>query len=377
MDAVEFLLGVDTDNRQTYIITDPPYGNVDSPNWEGPVKDPVLSPEYMQSFSDACFQKARGTFLFCGLYQSQVWAKVLSKSGYEYVRTGVWIKPNAFWTPTPYTGGALEGFVYASKTRSDGTHSRIPAYVCSYAGHHKPGEEKHPFRKPVPLVRQIIRDLSIHDKIIIDPFAGGGSIGVSALLENNINFSNDLDGHVINNLEWRLSNYEMWASSQPKRGIVVAGPRKPRKTHKPRAAEPVADVEKHLDDQLAENAEASGDDDKKPPKPRKTRPLNKEQKKQLLSALLIHTAKKKSGKGMTEREFLTILLGPDYNKKVLKGQKRQLGTLGRMYPLKKLWAECNFIQETLKIRGQPIHIPKANAKEKKQTEYLDILDQLD
>ena len=358
IDAVEFLASIDAQHDENYIITDPPYGNIESPHYEGPVKDPVLSPEYIKNLSSACYQKAKGTFLFCSLNQNEQWANALRKAGYEYVRVGVWVKPNAYWTPTPYTGGALEGFVYACKDRKGGTHSRIPAYVCSYGGHLKDGEEKHPFRKPVPLVRQVIRDLGIRGKNIIDPFAGGGSIGVASLLEGNNSFSNDLDLHVISNLQWRLNNFELWETSQPKRGIVLVPTRKPRKTHKPRKVQPEGQ---------------SSTEKKAPPKKRRTRPLSTDNKRAILMAMLEHTKRKADGGGMTEREFLETLLGSNFDKRMKKGEKKERGTLKRAYPVDKLWDECRFIKTTAAKAGKVIFFPKDTAKQKRERELLDIL----
>ena len=367
IDAVEFMASINTQQDENYVITDPPYGNVDSPHYEGRVKDPVLSPEYIEKFSSACFQKATGTFLFCSLHQTERWSNVLRKVGYEYVRTGVWIKPNAYWTPTPYTGGALEGFVYACKHRKDGTHSRIPAYVCSYAGHIKDGERKHPFRKPIPLVRQVIRDINIRGKNIIDPFAGGGSIGVASLLEGNNSLSNDLDNHAIPNLQWSLDNFELWETSQPKRGIVLAKTRTPRKTHKPRAQTPVD--EKTTGEMIKDS----------PPRPkRKTRPLTTDQKRAILLAMVEHTKRHtEDNNPMTEREFLELLLGPDFDRRMKKGEKRERGTLKRAYPVDKLWAECRFIRATAAKKDKVVFFPKDTAKQKREKELFDIFDELE
>lgn len=374
IDAVKFLDSVSTDRRENYIVTDPPYGNIDSYHYEGSLKDPVLSDEYIKTFTDSCFKKAQGAFIFCDLNHVEKWSKALKTSGYKYARTGVWIKPNAYWVPTPYTGGALEGFVYACKSRADGAYSRIPAYICSFSGHLKEGEKGHPFRKPVPLVRQILRDLGLEDKNILDPFAGGGSIGVAALLEGNNSFSNDLDLHVIDNLEWRMSNFKLWETSQPKRGIIVAQPKRPRKTHKPRAAAPVAATE-----ETKKKPKGSG-------KPRTTPPLTAGQKKAIVVAMLHHTKRKTEGKPMTEREFLTILLGPHYNVRLKKGQERIRGTLGRPYPQDKLWSECRKIvkmgkKNEIGFKGEKgfitIDYPRDTAEMKAEREFLELLDDID
>ncbi len=102
----------------------------------------------------------------------------------------------------------------------------IPVYNCSFSGVLKPGESPHPFRKPIPLIRQIIRDLDLHGDTIIDPFCGSGSTGVAGLLEACRVKLNDRDISSVDLANFRTENFELWRSSEPKEGIKMTEQKK-------------------------------------------------------------------------------------------------------------------------------------------------------
>ena len=108
----------------------------------------------------------------------------------------------------------------------------------------------------------------------------------------------------------------------------------------------------------------------RPKRKRRTKPLSLTEKKAILLALKKHSDGKADGNGMTEREFLELLLGPRFDKRMKKGEKRVRGTLKRAFPVDKLWAECKFIRDTAAKANMKLIIPKETAAEKRERDCL-------
>jgi hypothetical protein len=344
-DALIALQNISTPKAETIVLTDPPYGIDKNWRYEGEFKDPDLGEEYRKQFCHWSHVKTSGCFVFCDIRQLAMWESCFDSVGFKHVRIGVWVKPNAYWNPSPYSASSLEGFVWACNDRTVfNVRSTIPAYKCSYGGHYKDGEERHPFRKPVPLVRQIIRDLDACGKTIVDPFAGGGSIPVGALLESCHVLVSDIDAATLPNLDWRLENYYMWETSVPKEDI------------------------KMTDDN-------NTDPKPKPKKRRKRSGYTDTERLKIIKVLAEATELKNSGGGMREYDFLATLLGPDFNKsaKDMKGAKRKYGKLERRISVSDLWKECRAIAKEAKAQGVELHIPQMSAAERKSSDIRRVL----
>lgn len=327
------------------IFTDPPYGETDSR------LDPVLSDKEIKILSSKFYSLADEVFLFSGLTKFLIWKDSLSKAGYRYIRQGVWLKPNAFYNPSPYTSGGIEYFLFASKSREGLTC--FPAYRCSTAGHLKWAEENHPFRKPVPLARQIIRDaFSLNtDGVIVDPFAGSGSFGVAALVEGRATMLNDLDSGLMDNILWRTENYDLWHSSIPKEDIKV----------------------------VETNTETNqSDDEAKNRRKRKKFSWKEEEIQALCETMGAHTARvlaKNKDKGMTEDDFLLILQGR-MAKKNKKGQvvdEGRAGLLKRRISADRIWTKCAWIQKLALANGKQLVFPRKTQREREQGVVLGFL----
>lgn len=330
------------------IFTDPPYGESNE------ACDKPLKTEEIRSLSLQFYNLANETFLFCGCKTLDLWKSSLKDAGYRYIRTGVWLKPNAYWQPTPYTGGGIEYFVFASKTREGRTC--FPAYICSTSGQLKWAEENHPFRKPVPLARQVIRDAfsNNQDGFIVDPFAGSGSFGVAGLLEERFIILNELDGSMLPNIEWRLEHYDLWNSSEPKEGIKVVDP-KTDTNQTDDGAEPKTNTRK-----------------------RGKFSWKEEEIKALCEAMAAHTKRVKAktkDKGMTEAEFLQLLQGiPQEKNKQGKITKR--GTKGlfkRRIAAARIWTKCAWIRKIALEKGQDLRFPKKTQREMETGAVLGFL----
>ena len=334
------------DNNLRYsIFTDPPYGETKESC------DPLLSKEEIESLSHKFFSLAEESFIFSGILNLRTWKESLENAGYRYLRTGVWLKPNAYWNPTPYTAGSIEHFVFASKSREG--HTCFPAYKCSTSGHLKWAEENHPFRKPVPLARQIIRDaFSVNtDGFIVDPFAGSGSFGVAALLEEKSIILNDLDSSMVDNIKWRLDHYDLWSTSEPKGGIKV----------------------------VSTNTDTNqSNDESRPRRNRKKFSWKEEEIRHLCEAMAAHTHRvkaKNKDKGMTEEEFLLLLQGKPQKKakngKVL--QKAQKGLFSRRIAADRIWTKCAWIRKIAMEKGTDLLYPKKTQRQKETDAVLGFL----
>lgn len=346
-DAVESVQSATPNRSETVIITDPPYGDVEKWRYRGKLKDPVLTEPYKERLAKAFHLKASAVFLFCDIRQVSGWEKILKKSGFKYCRIGVWVKSHSNWAPSPYTASSLEGFVWACGDRNDHNSGAciLPAYKCSNGGVYKEGEQRHPFRKPVHLIRQIIRDISASGKTVIDPFSGGGSIPVAALLEDCHVIASDIDPSVISNLAWKCENYYMWETSQPREDI-----------------------------RMSEGNNSEGK--KTPPKKRKKSGWTDGERLHIIKALMEHTeAINDKKKGIREFAFLQSMLGKDFNKPPaeMKGKKRGYGKIQRRVSEADLWKAVRDIVNEAKKAGVVLLSPQMSSAERKASDIRRVL----
>ena len=346
-DAVDSILSSTSERAETVVITDPPYGDVGKWRHKGHMKDPVLTESYKEKLAKAFHLKASAVFIFCDIRQVSSWEKILKNSGFKYCRIGVWVKSHSNWAPSPYTSSSLEGFVWACSDRKDHNSGAciLPAYKCSNGGACKEGEERHPFRKPVALIRQIIRDISASGKTIIDPFSGGGSIPVAALLEECHVIASDIDPMVISNLAWKAKNYYMWETSQPREDI-----------------------------RMSEDNNSEGK--KPPPKKRKKSGWTDGERMHIIKALAEHTkAVNAKRKGTREFLFLQSMLGKDFNRAPsdLKGKKRAYGKINRRVSEIDLWKEVKAIIGEAKKNDFVLLSPQMSSSQRKASDIRRVL----
>lgn len=141
----------------------------------------------------------RWVLVFCQVEGSSPWALALRSAGLDYVRTMVWIKPDA----QPQITGDRPGQGYESivvahrpgrKRWSGG--GRVGVFDFNKNGKHgASGTDRapHPTTKPLPLMRELVSLFSDPGELVLDPFAGSGSTGVAC---------NQLGRHF---LGWELS----------------------------------------------------------------------------------------------------------------------------------------------------------------------------
>ncbi len=99
----------------------------------------------------------------------------------EFVRFGVWVKPNGFPQQTgdrPGTGWEAVAILHRKgrKRWNSGGHHAVWTY-------NKPNNTVHPTQKPVALVREWLRDFTDPGELVLDPFAGSGTTAMACLYE--------------------------------------------------------------------------------------------------------------------------------------------------------------------------------------------------
>lgn len=108
-------------------------------------------------------------------------------AGLKYVRTGIWVKPNAapqFTGDRPGMGWEALGIMHADvpgrmKWNGGGHHA---VFTHNVARRQK-GRPRHPAEKPVPLLREIVRLFSNPGDLVLDLCCGSGAVLEACLRE--------------------------------------------------------------------------------------------------------------------------------------------------------------------------------------------------
>lgn len=121
---------------------------------------------------------------FCTLEGIAIWADAINQSALKYKRPCLWVKPDAmpqFNGRCPGIGA--EGFVtaWAGKGHSRwNAGGKVGIYTHIKGGPERHGE--HPTEKPRRLMTEIVSDFTNPGELILDPFLGSGTTGVSAVM---------------------------------------------------------------------------------------------------------------------------------------------------------------------------------------------------
>lgn len=119
---------------------------------------------------------------FCTVEGTAYWAEVINPSPMKYKRACAWVKPDS--TPQLNGQGPGQGYECFVCAWNGNGHAKWNAggkrgvYThCVNTNRH--GE--HPTEKPVPLMKEIIRDFTNHGEVVCDPFMGSGTTGIAAV----------------------------------------------------------------------------------------------------------------------------------------------------------------------------------------------------
>lgn len=126
----------------------------------------------------------RWVVAFCQIEAIAAWRSVFESAGLDWVRGGIWRKPDG----QPQLTGDRPGCGFESiaiahrpgrkRWNGGGKHGvwEVPK-GCFVPGQKNP----HPTMKPEALMLQLVEDFSDIGETIIDPFAGSGTTGVAAI----------------------------------------------------------------------------------------------------------------------------------------------------------------------------------------------------
>lgn len=151
--------------------------------------DPI-DVEWMERMSDALFDRVRRWVLvFCDVESSHLWRGALTSAGFDYCRTGAWIKIGG--TPQ-FTGDrpgvGFEAIVIAHKPGRKRWNGGGALGVWSHltcierGGKSTANDERvHPTQKPLSLMLELVSLFSDPGETILDPTMGSGTTGVAAV----------------------------------------------------------------------------------------------------------------------------------------------------------------------------------------------------
>jgi DNA modification methylase len=123
---------------------------------------------------------------FCTPEGVAPWRDAIEAAGARYKRACVWVKPDA---PPQFNGQGpamgAENFVAAwcgkgwSRWNAGGKRG-----VYTHLTNGRTRDGRHPTEKPIELMRELLRDFTKPDDLILDPFMGSGTTAVACVLEN-------------------------------------------------------------------------------------------------------------------------------------------------------------------------------------------------
>lgn len=134
---------------------------------------------------------ARWSLIFSDIESTHLWRSALcdapGERPHEYMRTGLWVKRGAMPQVTgDRPGQGYESIVitHADRQAGDGRTVWNGGGRCGIWYEDVPRRSKgrvHPSEKPWRLLAQLIRDFARSGEVVLDPFAGSGSLGRAAL----------------------------------------------------------------------------------------------------------------------------------------------------------------------------------------------------
>lgn len=140
-----------------------------------------------RSFAAECMAKLarRWCVAFCQAEAIAAWRASFVNGGLDWVRSGIWVKPNG----APQFTGDRPGQGYESlaiahqpgrkRWNGGGRHAVWTVPLDHHAG--GGGKAEHPTTKPIALMLALVEDFTDPGETILDPFAGSGTTLVAAL----------------------------------------------------------------------------------------------------------------------------------------------------------------------------------------------------
>lgn len=122
---------------------------------------------------------------FCQIEAIANWRSVLTGAGLEWVRGGIWRKPDGmpqFTGDRP--GQGFESLAIAHqpgrKRWNGGGRHAVWTFTLDH-GHGGGVRNEHPTQKPIALMMALVSDFTDPGDVVVDPFAGSGTTGIACL----------------------------------------------------------------------------------------------------------------------------------------------------------------------------------------------------
>lgn len=178
------------DNSVDHIVTDPPYSKeTHARTWSAKtigrptVYDGIdfahLTEDQAYEIAGIASRVCRRWFVaFTDMEGISLWRDAILNAGLDYVRTCIWVKPDAtpqFTGDRPASGA--EAFVLAHRKGRKRWNAGGKRNVYTHT--REPGGAPHPTTKPVSLMLELVSDFTDDGDLIADPFTGSGTTGVA------------------------------------------------------------------------------------------------------------------------------------------------------------------------------------------------------
>ena len=222
------------ENSVDLILTDPPYNlglfmkNRDTNlkalrhnHFSGKNWDKLPEEEWIQSMdcffleSSRILKEGKSIIVFMSIIKVESVIKIAQKHGFYYKCTGIWHKTN----PMPrnknlHFVNSIECWLYFTyKTKTSTFNNNNKLFHDFYESSLTPMKEKkfggHPTQKPLSILNHLIILLSNKHDVILDPFMGAGSTGVSCL-----NLDRSFIGFELENDYWEISKKRILFAKQ-------------------------------------------------------------------------------------------------------------------------------------------------------------------
>jgi DNA modification methylase len=149
---------------------------------------PPITPELRQAVAGECARVTRRWVIaFCQIEAVGTWKASFEAAGLDWVRGGIWRKPNGapqFTGDRPGQGFECLAIAHVPvkghmRWNGEGKHGVWTCPLDHGAGSGIRNE--HPTQKPLALMLDLVDDFTEEGETVLDPFAGSGTTGVAAL----------------------------------------------------------------------------------------------------------------------------------------------------------------------------------------------------
>lgn len=199
--------GIDIENRRKFGLTQGSYGKVYG-NDDKPDDLFVLFNEILPLLYRV-MKKDSHLFMFFGIQHYALIRSMIEERGFDVRPIPlIWAKENfqgQSQRPEKWPASTYEPFFFAHKGfKTLAMQGRKDTFLY---GVDPPSQKKHPFQKPLPLLRDILNMSTLPGSTVLDPFAGTASTLIAAKLNKMDYFGCEIDHDWFSEGQWRLSLY--------------------------------------------------------------------------------------------------------------------------------------------------------------------------